>query len=414
MRKFVLFTTLFMLFSTTENAAASHVKPKNPNATLKKIKTIVNEFQPNLGIPKNLSYESLKVSRKKNSKYCDLGVWSIHFPKQDIGVIKSFATTIGDSLYNHRQNTDEFGAFIFRRMLQGVKNNNLNPLKIAFLLAIKNEAFTTLKASTFTDAPRGYPMFGEPKMLAHSALLTMTLSYAVLAEELTVKETEMFKNWGKKFFYNMTEYDDKVSSLSRILEGYGPDRVSIKIMAMAAWGTIMKDRIIFDKALKWYLAALEQIDENGFHNHFIQGHRTKEIKYHNDTYGALSVAAYFFEITGFPALDYKNSNSSSLLDGLDLVFRYLDGKSIPRNLPEPQKLSQIMYHSRSNYGTIAYAEYIQLLRPEGISDSFNKILQKMRNTGRIPKSQSRDGLYSVIHGGYTTCLLALDIRTNQN
>ena len=103
-------------------AVLSKTVKKNPNATLKKIKTTVNEFQPNFGIPKNLSYESLKVSRKKNSKYCDLGVWSTHFPKQDIGVIKSFATTIGDSLYNHRQNTDEFGAFIFRRMLQGVKN----------------------------------------------------------------------------------------------------------------------------------------------------------------------------------------------------------------------------------------------------------------------------------------------------
>ena len=186
--------------------------------------------------------------------------------------------------------------------------------------------------------------------------------------------------------------------------------VNNKIMAMAAWGKIMKDEVIFKKALKWYLASLELINKDGFHIKFIKNHKTKEIKYHSDTYGALSVAAYFFETSGFPALSYKNSDGSSLYKGLIMLFEYLNKKPISRKFPEPQKLVTITYHSRSNYGTIAYAEYIKLLRPEGLSDSFNVILKQMRNTGIREKSQSDNGLYSVIHGGYTTCFLAKDIN----
>ena len=33
----------------------------------------------------------------------------------------------------------------------------------------------------------------------------------------------------------------------------------------------------------------------------------------------------------------------------------------------------------------------------------------MRNTGKLKNSQSRNGLYSVVHGGYTTCFLSKDI-----
>ena len=385
------------------------------NSNIKKvIQTQVEEFEPRLGVPKALTLKSIKAARKQNAKYCDIGVWSMYFPPEDRGVIKGFASTEGNSLFKHRSNTDEFGSFIYRNVLKGIIENNLEKLKSDFLFAVNKKAFTSLKASTFTDAFPNYPMFGEPKMRAHSALLTMAVSYAVLESQLSDNEKEAAKNWGRIFFANMKTYEDGTSSLTAILNGAGPDRNSIKIMAMSAWSMVTEDKTLFKKSLSWYLAALEQIQDGGFHKHFIKNHRSKEIKYHNDTYGALSIAAFFFEEAGFPALSYKNSTGNSLADGLDMLFNYLGGKNIGRKLPEPQKLEDVNYHSRGNYGTIAYAEYLKLMVPDGLSPEFNKVLNQMRNTGRLEKSMSRNGLYSVIHGGYTTCLLAMDMRPNAN
>ena len=175
----------------------------------------------------------------------------------------------------------------------------------------------------------------------------------------------------------METYKDGASSLTTILNGAGPDRNSIKIMAMTAWSMVTEDKTLFKKSLSWYLAALEQIQDGGFHKHFIKNHRRKEIKYHNDTYGALSLAAFFFEEAGFPALSYKNSYGNSLLDGLNMLFNYLGGEKIGRKLPEPQKLKDVNYHSRGNYGTIAYAEYLKLMISDGLSPEFNKVLNQM-------------------------------------
>ena len=165
----------------------------------------------------------------------------------------------------HKSNSDPFGSFVFRTMLKGIRIKNLDKLKKAFFKVLERNAFTTLKASTFTNAHKNYPVFGEPKIRAHSVLLTMTLSYAVLSDELNSKEKLLFKNWGNKFFQNMSKYDDQVSSITSVLIKNGPDRVAQKIMAMAAWGKIMKDEVIFKKALKWYLASLELINKDGFH-----------------------------------------------------------------------------------------------------------------------------------------------------
>jgi hypothetical protein len=395
-------------------AAGNWTNSKSSSDIKKVIQTQVEEFEPKLGVPQALTLKSIKAARKRNTKYCDIGGWSMYFPPEDRGVIKAFTTTKGNSLFNHRSNTDEFGSFMYRNMLKGISENNLKKLRSDFLFAVNNEAFTSLKASTFTDAYPNYPMFGEPKMRAHSALLTMALSYAVLESQLSGKEKEAAKNWGRIFFANMETYKDGASSLTAISNGAGPDRNSIKIMAMTAWSMVTEDKTLFKKSLSWYLAALEQIQDGGFHKHFIKNHRSKEIKYHNDTYGALSVAAFFFEEAGFPALSYKNSNGNSLLDGLNMLFNYLGGEKIGRKLPEPQKLRDVNYHSRGNYGTIAYAEYLKLTISDGLSPEFNKVLNQMRNTGRLEKSQSRNGLYSVIYGGYTTCLLAIDMRPNTN
>ena len=405
-KSFFLFNIFLLSISFNANAKCGF----NCKKIIKHIEKVTDNFQPNFGIPNALSYKSLNNAFDRNMKYCKLGPWSSHFPKENFDVIKPFVETKGNNLYLHKSNSDPFGSFMFRTMLKGIRIKNLDKLKKAFFKVLERNAFTTLKASTFTNAHKNYPVFGEPKMRAHSVLLTMTLSYAVLSDELNSKEKLLFKNWGNKFFQNMSKYDDQVSSITSVLIKNGPDRVAQKIMAMAAWGKIMKDEVIFKKALKWYLASLELINKDGFHIQFIKNHKTKEIKYHSDTFGALSVAAYFFETSGFPALDYKNSNGSSLYKGLIMLFEYLNKKPILRKFPEPQKLATITYHSRSNYGTIAYAEYIKLLRPEGLSDSFNVILKQMRNTGIREKSQSDNGLYSVIHGGYTTCFLAKDIK----
>ena len=410
-KSFLIFNIVLLGISFNANAkCAFNCKKIESKKIIKLIEKVKNDFQPTLGIPDALKYESYLKAYKRNMKYCELGPWSIHFPKENFDVIEPFVTTIGNNLYSHKSSASPFGSFMFRKMIRGVHVNDLSELKMAFLKVLESDAFTSLKASTFTNFPRGYPVYGEPKMRAHSVLLTMTLSYALLSEELSNKEKLLFKNWGNKFFQNMSKYDDQVSNISSILNKKGPDRVAVKIIAMAAWGKIMKDEPMFKKALKWYLASLELINKDGFHIHFIKNHKTKEMQYHNSTYGALSVAAYFFETSGFPALDYKNSNGSSLLKGLNILFEYVNKKPIPLKLPEPQKLKQITYHSRSNHNTIAYAEYIKLLRPEGISDSFNVILKKMRNTGKLKNSQSRNGLYSVVHGGYTTCFLSKDIK----
>jgi hypothetical protein len=414
-KSFLIFNIVLFGISFNANAkcAFNCYKVKNKIKIIKLIEKVTNDFKPTLGIPDEISYEQFKKAYDRNKKYCQLGVWSIHFPKENFDVIEPFVNTSGKDFYTQKTNANPFGSFMFRKMLRGVRVRDLSEIKMAFLKVLESNAFTALKPMSFSNMPRNYPVFGDVKAWAYSVLFTMTMSYSVLIEELNNNEKLLFKNWGNKFFQNMSKYDDQVSNITSILNKKGPDRVAVKIMAMAAWGKIMKDEAMFKKALKWYLASLELINKDGFHIHFIKNHKTKEIKYQSSTFGALSVAAYFFETSGFPALDYKNSNGSSLLRGLNIIFEYLNNKPIPLKLPEPQKLKDVTYHSRSNHNTIAFAEYIKLLRPEGISESFNVILKQMRNTGKRRNSQSRNGLYSVIHGGYTTCFLAKDIIDNQ-
>lgn len=412
-KSFLIFNIILLGISFNANAkCAFNCKKIERKKIIKLIEKVTNDFKPTLGIPDEISYEQFKRAYNRNKKYCQLGVWSIHFPKENFDLIEPFVFTYGKNFYAQRTNADTFGSFMFRKINDGIFHEDLSELKKAFLYVLETNAFTTLKPMSFSNMPRNYPVFGDVKAWAYSVLFTMTISYSVLVEKLNNNEKLLFKDWGNKFFQNMSKYDDQVSNISSILNKKGPDRVAVKIIAMAAWGKIMNDKVIFKKALKWYLASLELINKDGFHIHFIKNHKTKEIKYHNSTYGALSVAAYFFETSGFPALDYKNSNGSSLLRGLNVLFEYLNKKPIPLKLPEPQKLKEVTYHSRGNHNTIAYAEYLKLLRPEGLSESFNVILKQMRNTGRRKNSQSRNGLYSVTHGGYTTCFLAKDITTN--
>ena len=64
---------------------------------------------------------------------------------------------------------------------------------------------------------------------------------------------------------------------------------------------------------------------------------------------------------------------------------------------------------------MAYESIFNLIGISGGANVFNVIfivnviLNKMRNTGKLKNSQSRNGLYSVVHGGYTTCFLSKDI-----
>ena len=65
-------------------------------AKINGLSKVTNDFKPTLGIPDEISYEQFKRAYNRNKKYCQLGVWSIHFPKENFDLIEPFVFTYGN------------------------------------------------------------------------------------------------------------------------------------------------------------------------------------------------------------------------------------------------------------------------------------------------------------------------------
>ena len=377
---------------------------------LESIRSAANSFNPDFGDIKEFYWNERLTKLKENQKYCSAGVWSEKFPRngftEDESLITEEIRVIGDNLYNHFSNAWPFGIWLYRNQLRALGANDPSILTKPLMAAVTGKAFTQMEPVRFRNAPKNYPQYAEQKAHAYMVLMAMALSYASVEEYLNDQQQESFKTWGIQFFESMKQYDDEVDTLEDIIKLSGPDRGSIKIMGLTIWASVMRDESLLREALGQYLAAIEAINASGWHKKFMKGHKLNEIRYTNDTYGALAITAFFLERAGFPAWNAKNSDGVSLKDGVTSLLNYLETGADPK-IPEPQKsLEQMLYHSRSNVGTLAWTEYVNLIPNHGLEPRFLKLINKMRNTGPQPQSQSRDGLYSFVHGGYTTCFLA--------
>lgn len=383
---------------------------KGAPKALESIRTIATSFSPKFGNLQEFYWHERLSKLKENKKYCSTGVWSGKFPRngfnEDSSLISQKIWVTGDNLYNHFSNAWPFGIWLYRNQLRALGADNPSILIEPLMAAVTSKAFTQIEPVRFKNAPKNYPQYAEQKAHAYMVLMTIALSYASVEEYLKDQQRQSFKTWGAHFFESMKQYDDGIDTLQDIIKLAGPDRASIKIMGLTIWASVMKDESLLREALGQYLAAIEAINVFGWHKHFMKGHKLNEIRYTNDTYGALAITAFFLERAGFPAWNAKNSDGVSLKNGVAALLNYLETGADPK-IPEPQKsLEQMLYHSRSDVGTLAWTEYVNLIPNHDLEPRFLKLINKMRNTGPLPKSQSRDGLYSFVHGGYTTCFLA--------
>ena len=81
-KSFLIFNIVFFGVSFNANGkCAFNCKKIESKKIIKLIEKVTNNFQPTLGIPDALNYESYFKAYQRNYKYCKLGPWSIHFPK---------------------------------------------------------------------------------------------------------------------------------------------------------------------------------------------------------------------------------------------------------------------------------------------------------------------------------------------
>ena len=95
-KSFLIFNIILLGISFNANAkCAFNCKKIESKKIIKLIEKVTNDFKPTLGIPDEISYEQFKRAYNRNKKYCQLGVWSIHFPKEKFDLIEPFVFTYG-------------------------------------------------------------------------------------------------------------------------------------------------------------------------------------------------------------------------------------------------------------------------------------------------------------------------------
>ena len=356
------------------------------------------------------SYENIRSSTQRNEFYCTKEQWSVHFPPEnDAAVIFGAVELLGTDLANHKNNSLAFSTRLYRLMLDSAKSGNRSKLKSYVFNAINSQAFSELKPANFTlyhgkkvNWLKSYNQYNEPEWKAHLVLFTMSVAFGYLEDTLTKTEREAFTTWGDNLIVKLKTYNDDINRPSDAKRGKGPDRAAGKAMALIGWGYTTKNQKAFDEGVKYFKAVASKILRNGSHKHFATGHDGMELDYLSSTYGQLTVAAAIAEKEGVNLFDYKAFGGATLIDGLSYIFPRILNPNSFNDIP-PQKLMQMLKHSRAGSATLGYMELLSNNGRINEIPGAKELLVKGRKIGRRPQSRSRHGFMSVDGPGYQTC-----------